>query len=60
MEIESAEDMPFAISATFDRIVYPPRGRAGGKNGTTGRVETCSGQQPAAQGAIEPSPSASA
>ena len=54
MEIETAEDMPFAISSSFDRVVYPPRGRAGGKNGTTGRVETRSGRTlpPKAQSTI--------
>ncbi|WP_428670242.1 hydantoinase B/oxoprolinase family protein [Reyranella sp.] len=54
MEIETAEDMPFAISTSFDRVVYPPRGRAGGKNGTTGRVETRSGRTlpPKAQSTI--------
>jgi len=39
MEIETAEDMPFAISTSFDRVVYPPRGRLGGLNGMTGKVE---------------------
>jgi N-methylhydantoinase B/oxoprolinase/acetone carboxylase alpha subunit len=54
MEIETAEDMPFAISTSFDRVVYPPRGRAGGLNGTTGRVETRSGRTlpPKAQSTI--------
>ncbi len=45
MEIETAEDMPFAISTSFDRVVYPPRGRAGGLSGMTGRVELVSGKQ---------------
>jgi len=44
MEIESAEDMPFGISTSFDRVVYPPRGRAGGKAGMTGKVEIVSGK----------------
>jgi N-methylhydantoinase B len=54
MEIETAENMPFAISTSFDRVTYPPRGRAGGKNGTTGRVETRSGRllPPKAQSTI--------
>jgi len=39
MEIETAEDMPFAISTSFDRVVYPPRGRLGGLAGMTGKVE---------------------
>ncbi|MFI5002699.1 MAG: hydantoinase B/oxoprolinase family protein [Reyranellales bacterium] len=44
MEIETAEDMPFAISTSFDRVDFPPRGRAGGKSGMTGRVELVSGK----------------
>src|SRR5882757_5604308 len=44
MEVESAEDMPFGISTSFDRVVYPPRGRAGGKAGMTGQVELVSGK----------------
>ena len=52
MEVESAEDMPFGISTSFDRVVYPPRGRAGGKSGMTGRVELASGKTLRAQGAF--------
>jgi N-methylhydantoinase B len=44
MEIESAEDMPFGISTSFDRVVFPPRGRAGGQAGATGRIELASGK----------------
>ena len=33
MEIGSAEDMPFGISPTFDRVVFPARGRVGGRAG---------------------------
>ena len=39
MEIETAEEMPFAISSSYDRVVFPPRGRLGGLNGMTGRIE---------------------
>jgi N-methylhydantoinase B/oxoprolinase/acetone carboxylase alpha subunit len=42
MEIGSAEAMPFGISATFERVVYPPRGRLGGKAGAPGKVELIS------------------
>jgi len=42
MEISSAETMPFGISATFERVVYPPRGRLGGKAGAAGKVELIS------------------
>jgi N-methylhydantoinase B len=44
MEIASAESMPFGISPTFDRVVYPPRGRLGGQPGTAGRIELKSGK----------------
>ncbi|MBS0518722.1 MAG: hydantoinase B/oxoprolinase family protein [Proteobacteria bacterium] len=44
MEIETAENKPFAISTSFDRVVFPPRGRHGGRDGTTGRVELVSGK----------------
>jgi N-methylhydantoinase B len=43
MEIANGEDAPFSLSATFDRIVHPPRGREGGHDGTTGRVGLASG-----------------
>ena len=52
MEIGSAEDMPFGISPTFDRVVFPARGRLGGQPGTTGAIELVVGQAPAAQGAF--------
>lgn len=38
MEIENREDAPFGIFATFERVHYPPRGRAGGGNGANGRL----------------------
>jgi len=44
MEVESAEDMPFGISTSYDRVVFPPRGRAGGQSGATGRIELVSGK----------------
>ena len=44
MEIETAEDKPFAISTSFDRVVFPPRGRLGGGEGAVGRVELVSGK----------------
>ena len=44
MEIGHAEGAPFAISAMFDRVVHPPRGREGGQAGRTGRVRLASGK----------------
>jgi N-methylhydantoinase B len=40
MEITNNEDMPFALSATFERTENPPRGRAGGVDGLPGVVRT--------------------
>jgi len=45
MEIGSAENMPFGISPTFDRVVFPARGRLGGLPGTAGAIELKSGKQ---------------
>jgi N-methylhydantoinase B len=42
MEIGSAEEMPFGISPTFDRVVYPARGRLGGRPGAPGKLELVS------------------
>ena len=44
MDIESGEDMPFAIATSFDRVRFPPRGRDGGSSGAAGRVELRSGR----------------
>jgi N-methylhydantoinase B len=43
MVIESAEDKPFAIAMNFDRVRFPPRGRAGGGPGAAGKVRLRSG-----------------
>jgi N-methylhydantoinase B len=43
MEIAHAENAPFVISAMFDRVHFPPRGRSGGENGQVGRIELSSG-----------------
>ncbi len=43
MEITHADGAPFAISAMFDRVIHPPRGRGGGANGTTGTLSLKSG-----------------
>ncbi|WP_291830408.1 hydantoinase B/oxoprolinase family protein, partial [Bosea sp. (in: a-proteobacteria)] len=44
MEIESAEGKPFAIAMNFDRVRFPPRGRAGGLDGAAGRASLRSGR----------------
>jgi N-methylhydantoinase B len=43
MEISNGEAAPMIISATFDRIVHPARGAAGGHDGGAGRVRLKSG-----------------
>jgi N-methylhydantoinase B len=43
IEIENAEHTDFAISATFDRVIHPPRGREGGERGMAGRLRLASG-----------------
>lgn len=43
MHIANREEAPFAISARFDRVIYPPRGRAEGKAGAKGWVGLRSG-----------------
>jgi N-methylhydantoinase B len=44
MEIGSAENMPFGISPTFDRVLFPPRGRLGGQPGANGNIEIVGGE----------------
>jgi N-methylhydantoinase B len=43
MEIANGEPAPMIISATFDRIVHPARGTAGGGDGGAGRLTLKSG-----------------
>jgi N-methylhydantoinase B len=45
MEFTNAEGAPFTISALFDRVKNPPRGRDGGKAGRTGRLYLGSGRE---------------
>lgn len=44
MHVANRENAPFAISARFDRVFHPPRGREGGMNGETGRLGWASGK----------------
>lgn len=50
MEITSREDAPFGNFASFERVVYPPRGRDGGGSGATGRLRLESGPELKAKG----------
>ncbi len=43
MEVSSLDDAPFAISAIYDRVDFPPRGRDGGKDGEAGLLRLASG-----------------
>jgi N-methylhydantoinase B len=43
MEVVTLDDAAFAISANYDRVLYPPRGRNGGGNGMAGTLSLGSG-----------------
>jgi N-methylhydantoinase B len=43
MEVVTLDDAAFAISANYDRVIYPPRGRNGGANGMAGALSLGSG-----------------
>ncbi len=45
MEVSSLDSAPFALSAYYDRIDHPPRGREGGKDGMAGAVYLGSGRK---------------
>ncbi len=44
IELESAEDAPFSLVASFDRVRFPPRGQLGGADGQAGYVGLASGK----------------
>jgi N-methylhydantoinase B len=44
MEVGSLDPAPFALSAYYDRLDHPPRGREGGLPGAAGRVRLASGK----------------
>jgi len=43
VELGNREGRPFTLSATYERTVHAPRGRAGGEAGALGRVHLASG-----------------
>ncbi|HYM32738.1 MAG TPA: hydantoinase B/oxoprolinase family protein [Candidatus Cybelea sp.] len=45
MEVISLDDAPFAISANYDRVDFPPRGRDGGADGKVGVLRLTHGQR---------------
>jgi N-methylhydantoinase B len=44
MEVGTLDKAPFALSAYYDRIDHPARGREGGQNGAAGAVTLSSGR----------------
>jgi N-methylhydantoinase B len=44
MEVVSLDDTAFTVSANYDRVLFPPRGRDGGANGATGTLGLASGR----------------
>lgn len=50
IEVGGANGMPFDMLAMFERVDNAPRGRAGGKDGATGRVSLASGSRLLAKG----------
>ena len=50
MEITHAEGAPFVVSAMFDRVLNPARGRDNGESGGAGIVRLCSGPALAGKG----------
>ncbi len=45
MELTNREDVPFGIFASFERVVFPARGRDGGAPGEKGRLRLYSGAE---------------
>ena len=43
MEVVNLDDAPFTVSANYDRVLFPPRGRDEGGDGATGIVSLGSG-----------------
>ncbi|WP_270933333.1 hydantoinase B/oxoprolinase family protein [Falsiroseomonas oryzae] len=43
MEVVNLEDVPYTVSANYDRVLFPPRGRDGGKDGARGVLSLASG-----------------
>ncbi len=43
MEVVTLDDAPFTVSANYDRVIFPPRGRDGGHDGARGTLTFASG-----------------
>lgn len=50
VEVGTVDGAPFAFFAMFDRVKSKPRGRRGGADGTSGKVETAAGKSFRAMG----------
>ncbi|MFO0986942.1 MAG: hydantoinase B/oxoprolinase family protein [Alphaproteobacteria bacterium] len=50
VEVGTVDGAPFAFFAMFDRVKSKPRGRRGGADGTSGKVETAAGMSFRAMG----------
>ena len=50
IELQNRQGRDFSISATYERVVYPARGRHGGGPGATGRLELDDGTEVPAKG----------
>lgn len=50
IELENRQGNDFAISATYERVVHPARGRRGGGNGATGHLRLDDDSEVAAKG----------
>ena len=50
VEITGNLPLPFAVATSFDRMVYPARGRAGGLAGAVGRLHLSTGEALAGKG----------
>ncbi|MFT8247091.1 hydantoinase B/oxoprolinase family protein [Roseomonas sp. BN140053] len=50
MEVISLDDAPYTVSANYDRVLFPPRGRDGGRDGKTGTLTLKSGKVLAGKG----------
>jgi len=52
MEVINLDNTPFGISANYDRVVYPPRGRSGGDSGAAGILSLSSGEKLKSKGQL--------
>lgn len=56
VELESAENLPFTVMASFDRVRFAARGQDGGQDGARGQVGLASGAELRSKGALPIAP----